>query len=136
MSLLFNMLSRLVITFLPRSKRLLVSWLQSPSAVTLEPKKIKSDTVWLFRNGSWVFLFVCLCIFWSRICPNWGCTQLFLVPHSFFVFCYSRRHVSKCKFCSIAAKGPRSQLGERRSCKPLNAAKKKNPTYVYFFVFR
>src|SRR5574337_689000 len=44
-SLLLNMLSRLVITFLPRSKRLLISWLQSPSAVILEPKKIKSDTV-------------------------------------------------------------------------------------------
>ena len=41
MSLLFNMLSRLVITFLPRSKRLLISWLQSPSTVILEPKKIK-----------------------------------------------------------------------------------------------
>ena len=45
MSLLFNMLSRLVITFLPRSQRLLISWLQSPSAVILEPPKIKSDTV-------------------------------------------------------------------------------------------
>ena len=45
MSLLFNMLSRLVITFLPRSKHLLISWLQSPSAVILEPPKIKSDTV-------------------------------------------------------------------------------------------
>ena len=45
MSLLFNMLCRLVITFLPRSKRLLISWLQSPSAVILEPPKIKSDTV-------------------------------------------------------------------------------------------
>ena len=45
MSLLFNMLSRLVITFLPRSKRLLISWLQSPSAVVLEPAKIKSATV-------------------------------------------------------------------------------------------
>ena len=45
MSLLFNMLSRLVITFLPRSKSLLISWLQSPSAVILEPNKIKSDTV-------------------------------------------------------------------------------------------
>ena len=44
-SLLFNMLYRLVITFLPRSKRLLISWLQSPSAVILEPPKIKSDTV-------------------------------------------------------------------------------------------
>ena len=45
MSLLFNMLSRLVITFLPKSKCLLISWLQSPSAVILEPRKIKSDTV-------------------------------------------------------------------------------------------
>ena len=45
MSLLFKMLSRLVMAFLPRSKRLLISWLQSPSAVILEPKKIKSLTV-------------------------------------------------------------------------------------------
>ena len=45
MSLLFNMLSRLVITFLPRSKCLLISWLQSPSTVILEPPKIKSDTI-------------------------------------------------------------------------------------------
>ena len=45
MSLLFNMLSRLVITFLPKSKHLLISWLWSPSAVILEPKKVKSATV-------------------------------------------------------------------------------------------
>ena len=45
MSLLFNMLSRLVIAFLPRSKHLLISWLQSPSTVILEPPKIKSATV-------------------------------------------------------------------------------------------
>ena len=45
MSLLFNMLFRLVLTFLPRSKGLLISWLQSPSPVILEPKKIKSITV-------------------------------------------------------------------------------------------
>ena len=45
MSLLLNMLSRLVIAFLPRSKHLLISWLQSSSAVALEPKKIKSVTV-------------------------------------------------------------------------------------------
>ena len=44
-SLLFNMLSRLVIAFLPRRKHLLISWLWSPSAVILEPKKIKSVTV-------------------------------------------------------------------------------------------
>ena len=48
MSLLFNMLSRFVIAFLPRSKRLSISWLQSPSAVILEPRKIKSYTVSTF----------------------------------------------------------------------------------------
>ena len=46
MSLLFNMLSRLVINFLPRSKHVLISWLQSPSAVILEPRKIKFVTVY------------------------------------------------------------------------------------------
>ena len=45
MSLFFNILSRLLIIFLPRSKHLLISWLQSPSAMILEPKKIKSVTV-------------------------------------------------------------------------------------------
>ena len=50
LSLLFNMLSRLVITFLPRSKCLLISWLQSPSAVILEPRKIKSATVSTFPH--------------------------------------------------------------------------------------
>ena len=53
MSLLFNMLSRLVITFLPRSKHILISWLQLPSAVILEPPKIKSVTV------STVYLSLC-----------------------------------------------------------------------------
>ena len=51
MSLLFNMLSRLVTAFLPRSKCLLTSWLKSPSAVTLEPKKIKSLTVFLVSSS-------------------------------------------------------------------------------------
>ena len=50
MSLLFNMLSRLVVTFLPRSKRLLISWLQSPSPVILESLKIKSVTVSIVSN--------------------------------------------------------------------------------------
>ena len=48
MSLLFNILSRFVIALLPRSRHLLISWLQSPSAVILEPKKIKSVTVSTF----------------------------------------------------------------------------------------
>ena len=52
MSLLFNMLSRLVMTFLPRSKYLLISWWQSPSAVILEPKKIKSVTVSILYSTS------------------------------------------------------------------------------------
>ena len=53
MSLLFNMLSRFVIAFLPRSKHLLISWLQSPSAEILEPKKIKSVTVFIFSPSIW-----------------------------------------------------------------------------------
>ena len=53
MSLLLNMLSRLVIIFLPRSKRLLISWLQSPSAVILEPRKIKSATVSTVSPSIW-----------------------------------------------------------------------------------
>ena len=63
-SLLFNMLSRLVITFLPRRKHLLISWLQSPSAVILQPPKIKSDTVSTvsssisFLAGTFSFLFL------------------------------------------------------------------------------
>ena len=52
MYLLLNMLSRFVIAFLPRSKRLLISWLQSPSAVILEPKKIKSVVVWPLINSN------------------------------------------------------------------------------------
>jgi len=74
-SLLFNMLSRLVITFLPRSKRLFISWLQSPSAVILEPPKIKFDTV------STVFPSIChevmgldAMIFFSEC---WALSQLF-----------------------------------------------------------
>ena len=54
MSLLVNMLSRLVITFLSRSKSLLVSWLQSPSAVILESKKIKSVTVSIVSPSIWM----------------------------------------------------------------------------------
>ena len=53
MSLLLNMLSRLVITFLPRNKHLLFSWLQSPSAVILEPRKIKSDPVSTVSSSTW-----------------------------------------------------------------------------------
>ena len=73
-SLLFNILSRLVITFLPRSKCLLISWLQSPSAVILEPRKIKSDTV------STVSPSICL-YKWFNLLPH--CTK------SFFIYIFS-----------------------------------------------
>ena len=59
----------------------------------------------LFRNGSWLrfFFFV---IVWSTICPNCTCTQLFLVPHNFFVSCSSRRGVSRCKLSSTGSQVP------------------------------
>ena len=57
MSLLFNVLSRLVINFLPRSKHLLISWLHSPSAVILEPKKVNSDTVSTERGVAPYYIF-------------------------------------------------------------------------------
>ena len=63
MSLLFNMLSRLVITLLPRSKPLLISWLQSPSAVILEPQKIKSVTVSWFISHEVMGLDVVILVF-------------------------------------------------------------------------
>ena len=76
MSLLFNMPSRLVITFLPRSKHLLMSWLHSPSAVILEPKKINSVT------ASIVFLFIKWWDWmpWSSFFECWVLSQLFHSP--------------------------------------------------------
>ena len=64
MSLLLNMLSRLLITFLPRSKHLLISWLQSPFAVILEPQKIKSDTVFPSISHEVMGLDAMIFIFW------------------------------------------------------------------------
>ena len=78
MSLLLNMLSRLVITFLPRSKCLLISWLQSPSAVILEPPKIKSDTV------STVSLSICYEVM--------GSDAMILVFWMFLHRCYTSLH--------------------------------------------
>ena len=77
MSLPFNLLSRLVIAFLPRSKRLLISWLHSPSAVILKPKKIKSLTVSpsicqeLMGTGAMILVFEC-----------WVLSQIFHSPFS------------------------------------------------------
>ena len=97
MSLLFNKLSRLVIAFLPRSKRLLISWLQSPSTVILEPENIKSVTVFI------VSLSICnkvmgpdamILVFWMLKCWNsvlWTLSfePTFLVSSFTFIFSYS-----------------------------------------------
>ena len=76
MSLLFAILSRFVIAFLPRSKSLLISWLQSPSTMTLEPKKIKSVTVSLFIYAMkwWDQMS------WSSFFEHWVLSQLFHSP--------------------------------------------------------
>ena len=71
MSLLFNMLSRLVIAFLPRNKSLLVSWLQSPSAVIMEPRKIKPATVSTVGNGLGKGT---LCVYCHNL-KNTGCNK-------------------------------------------------------------
>ena len=80
MSLPFNMLSRLVVAFLPRSKRLLISWLQSPSAVILEPKKIKSLTISTVSpsiSTKWWG-----CMLWSYFFECWVSSQIFHSPLS------------------------------------------------------
>ena len=83
---------------------LLWCWVQEGMRSILFLLPIPNFCFQLFRNGSWDF-----CTFWSRICPNCTCTQLFLVPYSFFIFCSWKRGVSRYKLCSIAAKDPRSQ---------------------------
>ena len=92
MSLLFDMLSRLVITFLPRSKRLSISWLQSPSAVILEPQKTKSVRFPLFPHlfsmkwWDWMP--------WSKFSECWTLSQLFhsllslASRHSLVLICF------------------------------------------------
>ena len=76
MSLLFNMLSRLVITFLPRSKHFLISWLQTPSAVISEPKKRFGE--WFPPpNSIYVYLII---LFITCVCVALGCVQLFKTP--------------------------------------------------------
>ena len=80
MSLLFDMLSRLVMAFHPRSKHLLISWLQSPSAVILEPPKIKSDTVSTVSPS--ISLKWWDQIPWSSFSECWALSQLFHSPLS------------------------------------------------------
>ena len=89
-SLLFNKLSRFVIALLPRSKCLLISWLQSPSAVILEPQKIKSDTVFPSISHE-----VMDQMPWSSFSECWALSQLFHSPLS----CSSRSSLFLFTFC-------------------------------------
>ena len=82
MSLPFNMLSRLAIDFLPRSKHLLISWLQSPSAVILEPKKVKS--AWALSTIM-IILFLFMTLWWHGMILLNGC-RLTPENHVFFSF--------------------------------------------------
>ena len=101
-SLLFNTPSRLIKTFLPKSKHLWISWLQSPSAVILEPKKIKSVTVSIFSPP------ICHEMMglmpWSEFFECWALSQLFhsplslssrssLVPHHFLPLWWCHLHI-------------------------------------------
>ena len=80
-SLLFNMLSKFVIAYLPRCKCLLISWLQSPSALILEPKKIKSFTVSIFPLFSHLFAMKWWDqMLWSLFFECWVLSQLFHSP--------------------------------------------------------
>ena len=89
MSLLFNMLSRLVITCLPRSKCLLISWLQSPSAVTLEPQKIKSATVSTSICHEVVGPDVMILVFWMLSFKPTFCSLLLLLSRgSLVLLCF------------------------------------------------
>ena len=95
MSLLFNMLSRFVIASLPRSKHLLISWLQSPSAVILEPKKIKSAIVSIF----FPYLFAMIFAFWMLIFKPFFSPSSFIFIKKlfssslFFCYAYWRIHI-------------------------------------------
>ena len=78
MSLLFNMLSRLIIAFLPKSRHLLISWLQSPSSVILEPKKIKSVTVSpsiCYEVGPVVMILVMAHLSHVQLCDPMDCSM-------------------------------------------------------------
>ena len=99
MSLLFNMLSRLITVFLPRSKHLLISWLQSPSAVILEPKKIKSVTVSIVSPSichevmgpdTMVFIFLML-----SFKPAFSLSSFFFSFSFFFLICSEFCHTLK-----------------------------------------
>ena len=72
MSLLLNMLSRLVIIFFPRSKHLLISWLQSPSAVIWEPKKITSITVYIVSPSIWHEVMAAVAIELEKVSFHYG----------------------------------------------------------------
>ena len=105
MSLLFNMLSRLVITFLPRSKCLLISWLQSPSAVIVEPRKVKSVIASTFPPSichevmgpdGMILVFECWVLSWLFHSPLSPSSRGSLVPLHFLPLEWYHLHIWGC----------------------------------------
>ena len=88
MSLLLNMLSRLVIAILPRSKRLLISWLQSPSAMILEPKKIASIINMRITWGTVENRILGFCCQEVQLRRGWWCLEVVCTPHIHITFPY------------------------------------------------
>ena len=99
-SLLFNMLSRLVIAFLPRSKHLLISWLQSPSAVILEPRKIKSASVSTVSPS--ISHDVMDQMPWSSFSECWALSQLLHLLFHFHQRLFSSSSLSAIRVVSFA----------------------------------
>ena len=97
MSLLLNMLSRWVITFLPRSKRLLISWLQSPSAVILEPEKWSLTMFPHLYPMKWWDQMP-----WSSFSECWALSQLFHSPFTFMKMLFSSSSLSATRVVSSA----------------------------------
>ena len=93
MSLLLNTLSRLVLTFLPRSKCFLISWLHSPSAVILEPQKIKSDTVSTSISHAVMGPDVLIFVFWMLSFKPTFSSRGFLVPLHFLPLGWCHLHM-------------------------------------------
>ena len=101
-SLLFNMLSRLVIAFLPRSRRLLISWLQSPSAVIVEPKKLVSDTVSPPISHEVMGLDAMIFVFWMlRFKPTFSLSSFTFIKRLFSSSSLSARRVVSSEYLRL-----------------------------------
>ena len=130
MSLIFNMLSRLVITFLPTSKRLLISWLQSPSAVILEPPKIKSDTVSTVSPSIYHEVMgsdAMILVFWMlSFKPTFSLLPQDKYCLAFVVIC---RHVQNSKICELRSTASQLKSNKATLCLIISVSYCKEVSY-------